>query len=468
MSLDIFKGKLASELYQRTVLHIESSGIHKMLRRGTLVGLSGGADSVFLVYFLKKYLEEYGTRIVAVHINHLLRGDESMRDEEFSRTLCDDLGIEFISRRIDVSSLAKQSSKSIEECARDVRYNEFSEIIQGRNDIETIAVAHNSTDNAETVILNMLRGAGTRGCSGIPPVRDNICRPLLPLSKAEIVRVLEESGVPYVVDSTNNSIEYSRNFVRHEILPRLTRLSADPEKMIGRLSSNLRSDDDFILSCARDVLKDGAPTVAKLSSLHEAVFVRVLALMIGDTSGLTSSCISDIRSNLSSENFSYSLPRGKRFVSERGVCSVISSDKCEIDYEAFFENGKADIKSLCSFGLIGEVAFDNSSLNIYKKSIQANLRSAIINGRLYFRPKKDGDTIYYGGMTHKIKKLYNDRKIPKSLRDRIPLLCDESGVLWVPGFGVRDDGGVGEGPFVAICSYEPDQENAFLSGSDFK
>ena len=118
---------------------------------------------------------------------------------------------------------------------------------------------------------------------------------------------------------------------------------------------------------------------------------------------------------------------------------------------------------------LADTRFDNSYMNVYKKSIQVSLCSAIIEGELRFRPKKDGDTVYYGGMTHKVKKLYNDRKIPPSLRSRIPVLCDDKGVVWVPGFGVRDDKANNQDKlFVALCSNSEKTDNIFLSGFDFK
>ena len=469
MTGDVFGAGKCKELYDRISDFIKCHGMDGPLHSGVVIGLSGGADSVFLLHFLKRYLSDSQTPIVAVHINHLIRGEEAIRDEEFSRDLCGRLGVDFICERVDVLSLAKELSLGVEECARNVRYSKFNEIIQGRNDVCTIAVAHNSTDNAETILLNMLRGAGSRGCAGIPPVRDNICRPILCVSKEEIVSALKSSGVDFVVDSTNNSIDYSRNYVRHEILPKLSRLAKSPEKMLSRLSDNLRCDDDYITSVAEKLLSNGRPLASDLRDLHPAVFARVLNLMIGNGCGLSSSCISDIKTLLAGDNFKYSLYSGKQFICERGVCYIASADSSEIDYHCDLIDCKAEIGELNSLAILSNEPADISSLNVYKKSIQASLGSAIINGRLYFRPKRDGDKVYYGGITHKLKKLYNDRKIPPSQRNRVPVLCDDSGVVWVPGFGVRDDKIEGKGgPYVVLCSNLSSDEGAFLSGFDFK
>jgi tRNA(Ile)-lysidine synthetase-like protein len=162
--------------------------------------------------------------------------------------------------------------------------------------------------------------------------------------------------------------------------------------------------------------------------------------------------ISAISSLLSDGNFSYSLGGGISFVAERGICSV-RRDSAPIDYNFRIEKGRNVLTGLGAELLVTDTPPDKFSLNIYKKSIQGDLSSAIINGSLSLAPKRDGDTVYFGGMTHKLKKLYNDRGIPPSLRPTIPVLSDESGVLWIPGIGVRDDG-VREharGPIVTLC-----------------
>ena len=175
----------------------------------------------------------------------LFRSDADC-DEDFARNFASELGIEVISRKIDVPAEAKVRKMGIEECARKMRYLEFDKIISGRNDIGCIAVAHNADDNVETVLLNILRGSGTRGAAGIPPVRDNIVRPLIKVTKSEIIEALELCEIPYVIDATNFDNDYKRNYVRNEISPKLSEISSNFATMIGRMSDNLRSDDEFI------------------------------------------------------------------------------------------------------------------------------------------------------------------------------------------------------------------------------
>lgn len=472
----LFSSEVGGAVYERAADFVCREGMDKLISRGVLVGLSGGADSVMLLLFLLEYRRRTAPfHITAVHINHGIRGDEADSDEEFSRTLCDSLGVEFISRRFDVPRLATELGEGLEECARNVRYSTFSEIISGRDDLFAIATAHHMGDSAETVILNMLRGAGTAGISGIPPVRENIVRPLLSVSKSEILEALAAAEISFVTDSTNLSSEYKRNFVRLEIIPSMKKICESPEAMIWRLSKNAREDDDYISSVAKKFLDERAVIKQnELSSLHFAVFVRVLALM-ADKAGaeISSKHAEAIYSLLSGDNFSYSITRGV-FLCERGVCRVKGmTDEISYDYNLPVGLGVTSVDGYDADIIISDGKLDKTSLNVYKISIQASLDSAIIDSELYIRPRREGDTVYYGGMTRKLKKLFTDRKIPNSLKASIPILCDGRGVLWVPGFGVRDDvreKGTGKSLYVTLGIGKGKElsEPRLHSGSEFK
>ncbi len=451
----LFASEGGAAIYKSVMATVERYGMRERLSNRILVGLSGGADSVMLLAWLVNYARVNGTPTpLAVHINHLIRGDEAYRDEALSRELAKELGVEFISYAVDVPTLARERGIGLEECARDVRYSKFSEIILSREDISTVAVAHNKDDNAETAIINIMRGTGTRGAAGIPPVRDNVIRPLISVSKSDIISALDGAGIPYVTDSTNLSDDYDRNYIRHEIIPALFALGRDPLEQFMRLSENLRCDDDFIASVASEFIARGDFNSASLARLHKAPLTRVIMRMAQDFGvSVSSAQISAITELLPAENFSYSLGGGFSFVAERGACSV-RRDESPLSYEFNIHNGRNILGEFGAELLLTDTPPDKTSLNIYKKSILGDLSSAIISGSLSLRPKRDGDTVYYGGMTHKLKKLYNDRGIPASLRSSIPILCDGSGVLWVPGIASRDDGASKtekRGPYVTLC-----------------
>ena len=470
----LFLSETGNRIYNSAVSDIIKHNMRPLLEKGVLVGLSGGADSVMLLCFLLEYREkeELGFPILAAHINHGIRGEEADRDEEFCRQLCSWLNVEFAVTKCSVPNMAKEKGLGIEEAARIARYSAFNDIIRGRSDISTIAVAHNMSDNAETVIFNLLRGSGTRGAAGIRPVRDNIVRPLISVNKCDIVAALDYVDFYYVTDSTNTSTDYTRNYIRHEIVPKLAHINEDPERMLKRFSDNARSDDDFITSLAVDFIEErNIITNRDLRDLHYSIFLRVLKIMAENAgAGISSRIAYDIYALLDRKNFSYSLIGGFRFICERGVCSVVSNYTID-DYHFDIINGKTVMAPFSAEFLLSTEKVEKTYSNVYKIAIQANLSSAIISGNLYLRPKIDGDTIFYGGMTHKLKKLFSDRKIPQSKRKLIPILCDDKGVVWVPGFGVRDDAvsKADRQEIYAIIGITNDIiENRFYLGSEYK
>ena len=212
------------------------------------VGVSGGADSVALLLALVELQSEYSYNLKVVHINHNLRGDESLRDEQFVRELCDKMSVPCVVESIDVIATAKERSQSVELCARELRYEAFAKHTKG-----LIATAHNSDDNTETVILNLCRGTGLKGLCGIPPVRDNIIRPLIECSREEILAFLSSKGQRYVNDSSNDSDDYTRNKIRHNVIPVLKGINPSLQNTISRVTSVLRDDNDYLETVVAEV-----------------------------------------------------------------------------------------------------------------------------------------------------------------------------------------------------------------------
>ncbi len=443
--VDMFASKSGGELYDRILATIEKGRMEPFMDAGLLVGFSGGADSVFLMCFLTEYKRRKNKSfpMLAVHVNHGIRGEEADRDERFSRCFSNALGIMFESRNIDVPAIKKETGLGIEETARNARYSVFNGIIDGRNDISSIAVAHNATDNAETVIMNILRGSGLSGVCGIKPTRQNIIRPLISISKSEILSALQASDIPYVTDSTNLSSDYTRNYVRNEILPLLSRLSDNPELSFTKLTDNLRSDLEYLTmtadlfianECSDKILS------SKLRELHPSIQAKVISSLVHSSTGEypEEKHISALHELLKTDNFKYSLPGEMNFICQRGICTF-SPKKCEnkIAKQIFsLTKGENKISGTNLTVYIGDI--DKSSLNVYKFSIQANLSSAIIDDGLVLRFRSEGDSYRYAGMTHKLKKVFNDRSIPASERALIPILCDSQGIVLVPGMLERD------------------------------
>lgn len=438
-------GKKAEAEVRRAILE---NNMLSLMKTGVAIGLSGGADSVLLSIILRNLQKEYNFNVKALHVNHMIRGGSADRDELFSRELAEALGFEFEALRIDVPSFALENKLGTEEAARKIRYDFFAEVISKNENLRCIATAHNSTDNLETFIFNFMRGSGTNGLSGIAPVRDNVIRPLIYVSKEDILKLLTDAEIPFVTDETNFSVEYTRNYIRHEILPKLKRLSPHPEDMSNKAISNLRSDADYISTVAdkfyNENRKHGKISSDLLREQHPAVFSRVVRAMCLDFGAPAPEKIhvDKIYELLQKgNNFEVDIPGNVAFRLENSTCFVTEKKATAepLSFEYKLKEGFNEIQELNMAIAVTSDSNEDFSSNVYKISIQVKLSSAIIIGGLSVRNKRDGDSYYYGGMTRKLKKLFTDKKIPVSVREKTPILTDEKGIVWVPGFGVRDD-----------------------------
>ena len=450
MQIDIqklFDTEEGRAVYQKAVSAISDFQMADSLKRGVLVGLSGGADSIMLLCVLYKYAKENEPfKILAVHVNHGIRGAEADSDQAFSKEFAEALGIEFKSFYRDIPMLAKECKKGLEETARDFRYFTFNDIICGRKDISYICVAHNSTDNLETVIFNIMRGTGLKGLSGIHPTRDNVLRPLIYASSEEIRLALNASGIEYVTDSTNLTTDYSRNYIRHEILPRLNRLSGSPEDSALRMTKIVREDNSFLEKSAKDFLSmyrmPYRIAVSELRSLHPALLSRTISMMVENTSGNipTYTQITELKELISKDNFRFDLIGEVSFVCERGICFIETKD-CDkaLPFDVKLNIGVNKIEGYEGMIILSEEPILNSFSNVYKISIQQIINSDIIKGELFVRSKADGDKYVYGGITRKLKKVFNDKNIPPSQRNTVPVIYDDQGIVTVMGLPSRDE-----------------------------
>lgn len=259
---------------------------YDMLPEGSrvLCAVSGGADSMCLLHWLKERREEYGFSLLAAHYEHGLRGDESLRDAAFTREQCEMLGIRIVVGKGDVAAFAEAQKLGIEDAARTLRYR-FLEETADRLACDRIATAHNLNDNAETVLMNLCRGAGTRGLAGIPPVRGRIVRPLLWTSREEIETYLDVHRIPHIEDSSNRSDDYTRNRIRHQIIPLLMEENPSFLSAIGRTTELLREDDACLCREAEAFLREhrkgnSIPSKALLR-LEPAVAARVVRTLCG-------------------------------------------------------------------------------------------------------------------------------------------------------------------------------------------
>jgi tRNA(Ile)-lysidine synthase len=260
----------------------------KMLENEDIVlaAVSGGSDSISLVLSLLALKNRYKIKIGIAHLNHMLRGEESLRDEIFVKKFAHKLGLPYFCRQVDVKAHAKQHGLSVEQAGRELRYAFFQHIAD-KHGYTKIATGHNKNDNAELVLMNLLRGSGPKGLSGIPPVRDNFyIRPLIRMPKQKILDFLKLKDHDYMFDSSNNDMAYLRNKIRSQLLP-LLESEFNPEiiNALDRLSSILKSEENYFemqtqkaFDCCLLQSDDLSVSLSKkqIFKLHPAILNRVL------------------------------------------------------------------------------------------------------------------------------------------------------------------------------------------------
>lgn len=417
---------------------------YNMISSGDSVvcGLSGGADSVCLLLTLLQLSAEMDFSLEAVHVNHCLRGEESDRDESFCRRLCDELGVYIHVEHCDVKSYAERHSLSVETAAREMRYQVFSTVSQGKK----IATAHNADDNLETMLLNLVRGSGIKGIAGIPPVRGNIVRPLLAVSRCEIEEYLRECGQPFVTDSTNLSDDYTRNKLRHNVIPVLKQINSSLTETAVGTARVLRSENDLIeaetLNAYEGCLENSS--LRGISAYPQVIRRRCIARLVCENVPSNSSLISEKKLadwdkiavnggkfNISGEVFLISdgntvclekIPRQK---TREEISSPLQLGKNRLfdDHVLLCELVECDNMEKISF------VHKNSTINCldYDKII----------GRAVVRSRKNGDRIQLKGrsFTSSVKKLINER-IPTSLRPFLHFIEDEEGTIYGDEIGI--------------------------------
>ena len=238
-------------MYNKVLETIEK---YNMLSKGdnVVAGLSGGADSSAMVHILAALRDKFDIKITAVHINHGIRGDEAYRDEEISRKLCERLGIDFLVYHCDIPAEAKKRGMGEEETGRLVRYEKFRETAEKLGGAK-IAVAHNTNDMAETLLMHLCRGAGLNGLAGIKPVNNGIIRPLLFCTRAEIEHYCDTNNIAYCTDSTNLKTDYTRNKVRRILLPWLeSEINTSAGANIASTAVLLREDENYLEELAEE------------------------------------------------------------------------------------------------------------------------------------------------------------------------------------------------------------------------
>lgn len=383
-----------------------------------ICAVSGGTDSVALLFGLYLLREKLEIHLEAAHFNHRLRGEESDRDEAFVRAFC---GRYEIPLHVGCGTVTA-GKKGLEAAARDARYA-FLRGLNGK-----IATAHTADDNAETVLMHLVRGTGLKGLGGIAPVRGNVIRPMLTVTRQETEAFLEAWCLSHVEDSSNQTDDFFRNRIRRRVMPLLRAENPRLAENLSQMALRLREDEELLAAQAGF---ETLPTVEVLKSMPAARRSRVLERFLRQ-SGVKEPEESHIAL---AEALLFSDKPSARACFPGGVTITRNYDRLEALV------GAAPLET-AALPCPGEVALPGLRVICTPATEIVNTAdtfTVIPAGCLTLRPRQSGDTIRLSGGTKSLKKLFIDRKIPAAERLRIPVLCDERGVLGVYGIGVHLD-----------------------------
>ena len=389
---------------------------YNMLSKGdrVLIGVSGGADSIALLEFFVSVKEKYDLDICVAHIEHGIRGEDSVNDAEFVKNYCKKLGVNFYLKTIDAPNLAKKAKMGVEEYSRMARYDFFNTI-----ECDKIATAHNLTDNIETLLFRLARGTGLKGACSIPAVREKIIRPFIEVSSGEIRKWCNDNNIPYRVDCTNSDSAYSRNLIRLEILPLFEKLNANYQDNIENFISDVNEDyafiDNYVKSIYPKIVKNNEIDLPKLNELDLSIKKRIL-IMFFDENG-------------------YSLNR----IHLQSVIDItLKSGKTQIKENVFAISAKGKIRLAKFNDLNKKDEFVTKILNIDEfkdRNIDLYCDCDKIVGNIIIRAKQAGDRIKPAGrnVSKTLKKLLNESAYRIEKRDKKIVVCDDLGIVGVIG-----------------------------------
>lgn len=425
------------------------------------VGVSGGPDSMALLYLLHDLRDDLKCTLHIAHLDHMLRGEESRTDAAYVAEHARKLDISVTLEAIDVRKMI-MPKESLESGARRIRYK-FYERVMAKVKADKVALGHNADDQSETVMMRLLRGSGAQGLSGIPPIRGNFIRPLIEISRSQIDEYLQEMQITPRQDSSNLNTTYTRNRIRHDLIPLLEKeYNQNIKRLLCQNGEILQAEDALLTDLARQALENcvrhsDARTVTihvpALSEYHLALQRRILRLAIktlaGNLRGFDYDHIQDLL-NLAlyrTTGSLISLPRGVWAEKVYDELMLRHQHLPRVPTESFDYSikipGETEIPDLgLSIRTIGpeSVHGENRKTQPSKDEHRETFDHDKIRGDLHLRNRRPGDRFHPLGMsgTKKLKDFFMDEKIPRAMRNRVPILTDENNILWVIGYRIDD------------------------------
>lgn len=409
-----------------------------------IVALSGGADSVCLLHNFSTICKKYNIKLMACHVNHHLRGKESDKDMKFCRELCRQNDIEIFIKEADVDALSKEQKLSHEECGRNVRYEFFNSLSEKYN--AKIATAHNADDNTETVIYNLTRGASLKGLSGIPKIRGSIIRPLINSTRQEIEAYCKTYGLVYVTDSTNLTDEYTRNKIRHKVIPVLKEINPSVAHTVLQMNNSLSEISEYLEKSAVLLLRIASSNDGYLTNkLNEAnaVILRQAIAYLFNENGFSSYSRKHIDEVLSviRNGGKANLKKNLTAVNKQGLFRIVKLENNDFYSREVQENKSYVYKDkVISLEKVDILKYNEAHPSINYVS------SEILSKKLLLRNRLAGDIIYLKDrkITKSLKKLMNEKKVPEEKRDKLLVLACDNEVFWIEGIALSEKASVKE------------------------
>lgn len=424
----------------------DTIGCFDMLEANDAVvaGVSGGADSMALLHRLCALRQILKLTVYAAHINHGLRGAEAQQDEDYVRKCCGDWQVECFVLKADVASEAERTGETVEEAGRRVRYDFFEQTARRYN--AKIATAHTLSDSIETVLLNLTRGTGLKGICGIPPVRGNIIRPLLAVTRGQIEEYCRKNAISYKNDSTNFSRDYTRNKIRLDVVPVLYEINPAFDRAAQRAIQSFIRDESMLSRLTHDTLQTakragGEYDIPALLACPSDLIHRVLAQAALEATGSVqeSTHVALLLELIRRQNGAAQIKNGYFAHVCRGrlIFSKTLGGQETIDFDRPFAPGHFQ-NSICSMEIsILSVSEFKNLKNINKQYFNNTLDCDKIIGTAAIRSRRPGESYSPAGrnLTKSLKKLFNEAAVPVEKRGLIPVISDEKGIVWIYSFG---------------------------------
>ncbi len=420
---------------------IKTVSEHQMIAPNSVVGVgfSGGADSVTLLHFLANNKEKLQIKeLKAVHIHHGIRGEEADHDLKFCEEFCKKYDVAFVSFLENIPETVEKTGESLEECARRIRYECFHKV-----QCDVLATAHNLNDNAETFLLNFARGSALQGLCGIPYKRDKYIRPLLDCTREEIEEYVEKNDLQFVIDSTNMCDDYTRNKIRHNILPQLFAINPSFDKAFSKCVESVSLSNDFILNEAKTLFNQSKCEnhfeCSVFENCHSALKNQVISLILKEKKAQNISREHILQVNNIIENGgSADIGNDVTVYVERQKLYFKKPDLVDKFVILFNPDDEKVITPIGDYLIASAEYKDLQKLN--KQDMDNLIDCDKICGEVFWRNRQEGDSFVPRNRkcTKTLKRLFNDNKIAIAKRSEMLILSDENGIVWTEFFGVAD------------------------------